>query len=428
MRNVRIVARHEFRTALSRLSYIILTAAPAVLIALAVVGLVIYTAVNIGEADDDAGGGTQQADRVGYVDNTGASGGALFLGHQRQVGALFVPMPDRAAGIAALAAEEIDALFIFPEEFAATGAVVRVRVAEQQIAGLFGAESGGSYTGALRGFVLANLFARDVSPELTERLSVPYVLRTEEVQPDGSPAEDAREPVIGRAAFFIVVGVSLMVSIFFSAGYMLNALAEEKENRVMEVLISSVKPSALLLGKVLGLGAAGLLQMIGWMAPIAIGLLLVNLIVDIPASLIAAPSLSDILVAAAYFLFGYLLFASLMAAVGAVTTSLREANQVSALVILPAFIPVWLNFLLLSSPEGPLARVLTLVPFTAPVTGLMRHAVDAIGVGETVAALLILAASAAAAIFLAMRLFRIYLLTYGKRPTAREIARGVLRG
>ena len=423
--SVRIVTRHEFRTAVTRPSYIILTAAMPVLVALAVAGFSIFTLVTREDAEAETASSAEssaQTPRLGYVDLT--DGPALFGAHQDQPGAVFVPMPDRNAGIAALTDEQIDALFVFPPDYAETGTVVRVRIADD--GGVFGPD-GPSYSGTLRGFVLSNLFADDVPAGLAERLQIPYTLVTEEVRPDGAEDESAGFDV-GRAAFFAVAGISLLFSVFFSSGYVLNALVEEKENRVMEVLLSSVKPDALLLGKFLGLGAAGLLQMAAWLASVGVGVLVVGLIVDIPADILTMPGIGDIAIAAGYFLFGYALFASLMAAVGAVTTSLREANQISAIVIVPAFIPVWLNFILFTEPEGTVARVLTYIPVTAPVTGFIRLAIGAMGPLETVAALLVLAASAAGALWLAMRLFRAYLLMYGKRPTLKDMARSVVSG
>ena len=428
MGSVRIVTRHEFRTAVTRLSFIITTAAVPLLVALAVAGFAIFTLVTRGDGDTESAPGIERSDelpRLGYVDMT--AGPALFGGHREQAGALFVPVSDRPTGVAALRDEEIEALFEFPPDFVETGRVVRVRFADDG-GGVFDPDDP-SYSGALRGFVLSNLFAGEVSGTLAERLQVPYRLATEEVQADGGATdEDSSQFDVGRAAFFAVVGISLLFSLFFSSGYLLNALVEEKENRVMEVLLSSVKPDALLLGKFFGLGAAGLIQMAAWLASIGVGVLLIGLIVDIPTELLAIPSVADIAVAAAYFLLGYSLFASLMAAVGAVSTSLREANQISALVIIPAFIPIWLNFILFSDPEGTAARVLTFIPFTAPVTGFIRLAIDAMGPLETVGALLVLALCAAGALALAMRLFRAYLLMYGKRPTLKEMARSVISG
>lgn len=424
MGSVRIVTRHEFRTAVTRPSYIILTAAVPVLVALAVAGFAIFTLMTREDAGAETASSAEssaETPRLGYVDLT--DGPALFGAYQEQPGGVFVAVSDRDAGIAALMDEQIDALFVFPPDYAETGRVVRVRIADDG-GGVFGSD-GPSYSGTLRGFVLSNLFADEVPAGLAERLQIPYTLVMEEVRPDGAEDESAGFD-IGRAAFFAVAGISLLFSVFFSSGYVLNALVEEKENRVMEVLLSSVKPDALLLGKFLGLGAAGLLQMAAWLASVGAGVLVVGLIVDIPADFLTMPGVGDIAIAAGYFLFGYALFASLMAAVGAVTTSLREANQISAIVIVPAFIPVWLNFILFTEPEGTVARVLTYIPVTAPVTGFIRLAIDAMGPLETVAALLVLAASASGALWLAMRLFRAYLLMYGKRPTLKEMARTLL--
>ena len=426
MSSVRIVTRHEFRTAVTRLSYIITTAAVPVLVTLAVVGFAIFTLVTRGDGDAESLSGVEQSDdlpQLGYVDLT--DGPERFGGHHEQAGAVFVPVPDREVGVAALRADEIDALFVFAADFVESGQVVRVRIAEDE-GGVFGPD-GPSYNSALRGFVLSNLFADEVPGRFAERLRLPYWLVTEEVGADGA-AEDDPGFDIGRAAFFAIAGVSLLVSIFFSSGYMLNALVEEKENRVMEVLLSSVKPDALLLGKFFGLGAAGLLQMAAWLASVGLGVLAVGFIVDVPADILTLPGVGDVAIAAGYFLFGYALFASLMAAVGAVTTSLREANQISAIVIVPAFIPIWFNFILFTEPDGTLARVLTYIPVTAPVTGLIRLAIDGMGPLETVAALLALAACSAGALWLAMRLFRAYLLMYGKRPTLKDMARSVMSG
>ena len=426
MGSVRIVTRHEFRTAVTRPSYIIMAAAMPVLVALAVAGFAIFTLVTRQDAEPDTASGAEssaETPRLGYVDLT--DGPALFGAYQEQPGAVFVPVSDRDAGIAALMDERIDALFVFPPDYAETGTVVRIRMADDGD-GVFGSD-GPSYSGTLRGFVLSNLFADEVPAGLAERLQIPYTLVTEEVRPDGAEDESAGFD-IGRAAFFAVAGISLLFSVFFSSGYVLNALVEEKENRVMEVLLSSVKPDALLLGKFFGLGAAGLLQMAVWLASVGAGALVVGFMVDIPADFLTMPGVGDIAIAAGYFLFGYALFASLMAAVGAVTTSLREANQISAIVIVPAFIPVWLNFILFTEPEGTVARVLTYIPVTAPVTGFIRLAIGAMGPLETVAALLMLAASASGALWLAMRLFRVYLLMYGKRPTLKDMARSVVSG
>ena len=216
------------------------------------------------------------------------------------------------------------------------------------------------------------------------------------------------------------------MTIFMSSGYLLNALSEEKENRVMEVLLSSVKPEALLVGKFAGLGAAALVQMTIWIASIGFALLGFSLIVDLPGGLVALPAFSDIVIIAAYFVIGYFFFASLMASLGAATTSLREANQASALITVPSFAPLWFLGVILPNPDGTLAKVFSYIPVTAPVAAMIRRALDAMDIWEVALSLSILAIFSILGTVLAARLFRAYLLMHGQRPSIAQIARTVL--
>ena len=195
----------------------------------------------------------------------------------------------------------------------------------------------------------------------------------------------------------------------------------------MEVLLSSVKPEALLVGKFAGLGAAALIQMTIWIISIGFALFVFSLIADLPDGLVAAPAAIDIVVVAAYFVIGYFFFASLTASIGAATTTLREANQVSALITVPAFAPLWFLEVILSNPDGTLAKVLSYIPVTAPVAAMSRRALDAMNVWEVALALAILAILSILGMMLAVRLFRAYLLMYGQRPSIAQIARTVLR-
>ena len=136
----------------------------------------------------------------------------------------------------------------------------------------------------------------------------------------------------------------------------------------MEVLLSSIKPEHLMFGKLIGLGAASLLQFAVWIVAGAGFLLALNLIIDLPFELTRelVPSPGRLLVAFAYFLLGYALVGTLLAAIGAVTTNQRQAGNITAFVILPAVAPMWFMVVLLEDPEGTLARVLSFVPITAP--------------------------------------------------------------
>ena len=126
----------------------------------------------------------------------------------------------------------------------------------------------------------------------------------------------------------------------------------------MEVLLSSIKPEHLMFGKLVGLGAASLLQIAVWTATAMASVLALNLIVDLPIELTSdvVPAPGRLLIALAYFLLGYALIGTLLAAIGAVTTNQRQAGNISAFVILPAVAPMWFMFLLLEEPDGALAE------------------------------------------------------------------------
>ena len=195
----------------------------------------------------------------------------------------------------------------------------------------------------------------------------------------------------------------------------------------MEILLSSITPDQLMLGKLLGLGAAGIVQMGVWVVSLVVFLIGVTRIVDgFPA--FDAPSVPLIIIAVIYFLLGYAFFAALMAALGAITTSQRESQQVTFIVILPAVAPFWLIVTFIENPDMLLARVLTYVPFTAPTMSLARLGLDAMGTGEIILSLIALTLSVLVAVKLTQRLFRSYLLVYGHRPPLRQVVRTIVTG
>ena len=153
-------------------------------------------------------------------------------------------------------------------------------------------------------------------------------------------------------------------------------------------------------------------------------LLILGRVVDIP-DLDLTFSLGALILALAYFLLGYAFVGTLMAAIGGVTTSPQEANNITVFVVLPAVSPVWFASFLIQDPEGVVARILSFIPFTAPVASMIRLAFGGMGAIDVVISLLLLSAGVAAAVWLATRLFRAYLLMYGQRPRIVDILRTV---
>ena len=414
-----LVARHEFAVTTGRLGFRIFAAAVPVLALLALIGIGVFDAVRGGnEPDGNTGEQTAEVVRVGYVDRSvGGDGQPLFRSFREQDGVVFAPYGDEDTGSAALQAEEIDALYVFPREFLESGAAVRLRLE---------GTDGGAGSDALRGFVLSNLVAGEVGDQELERVIRPYSLVTVELSESGTPvAEDEFDGA--EFLFSFGAGMLLIISVLTAAGYLLQGLSEEKENRIMEVLLSSLKPEQLMFGKLLGLGAAGLLQMAVWTASLVAFLLLLDRIVDLPVEL-SAPSLEVLGVALGYFLLGYAFFGTVQAALGVVTTNQKEANNIAVFVVLPAVSPMWFLTVLIEHPDGVLAQVLNLVPFTAPLTGLIRFGAGGTGLAEVALSLSVLAVFTALVVLLTARLFRAYLLMYGQRPGVRHILRTLWSG
>jgi ABC-2 type transport system permease protein len=198
-------------------------------------------------------------------------------------------------------------------------------------------------------------------------------------------------------------------------------MAEEKENRVMEMVLSSITPDQLMLGKLIGLGAAGLLQMAVWstMSVAALVLSAVALTVS-PASFFFC---------FAYFLLGYVLFGSLMLGFGALGTNLRESQQMASIWSFLGASPAMIVIALFEAPQGTVARVFSYIPFTAPTTMMFRYVIDPKGtpVVDIVGSMVVLLLSTWLALRISARLYRAGLLLYGKRPGPREIWRWIIQ-
>ena len=417
-----LVARHEFSVTLGRLSYRIFAASVPVLAIVALVGMTIFQAV----ASDDASGEESSASAgpaaVGYVDLTaGEDGRPLFTRFQLQGNTVFKPYLHQDAATQDLLAGRIDRYYVFGVDYPDTGIVHEVR---EQRAGLSFEEGS---RGALHRFVLENLFEGQVEPDQLDRIRTPYRIVTVEVGESGAPAESDLD--VGATLTFIAAGILLLVSGFTASGYLLQGLTEEKENRIMEVLLSSIKPEHMMFGKLLGLGAASLLQVAVWAATGVVFLLVLNLIVELPIELGSefVPSPGSLLIAFAYFLLGYAMIGTLLAAIGAVTTNQRQAGNISAFVIVPTVAPMWFLTALLENPDGMLARVLSFIPITAPVTSLARLSLGGMGGLEAFLSLLALSLSVAFAVALTARLFRAYLLVFDQQVKLGQLFR-TLRG
>ena len=281
--------------------------------------------------------------------------------------------------------------------------------------------------GAIRETILASRLEKvglDNS-RMKEITFIPLDFSTERITEKGRAGSG-----IASVMFGFAIGFLLYASIVIYGQTIMSGVLEEKTTRVAEVVMSSVPTDTLLAGKVLGVGAVGLTQQIIWIVTTYV---LLKLRAPIMARL-GAPTMSftlpDISLGAGiifllFFLFGFIFYSSLFAAVGSSVNSESEARQAaSPLMIMIISTAVFIQPVLLN-PTGTTARVLSLVPFSSPIIMPIRMAVIGIPPLELAASLGFLAIGCLGALWLASRIYRVGLLMYGKRPTIKEMARWV---
>ena len=219
----------------------------------------------------------------------------------------------------------------------------------------------------------------------------------------------------------IVAGVLFIVVIMTSGGYLLQAVVEEKENRTMEIIVTSVSPEQLMGGKIVGDISVGLTQLLIWIAFAGIAFIVGKMY--IPE--IGRINLSGEFVLLMIFtlLPSFVMIAALMAALGAMATEAREAQQISGLFTLPIVIPYWLMGTLMTNPNGAISVILSFFPLTAPVTLPLRAAFGQIPTWQMVLNVLVLIVCAIGAVWLASRTFRLGMLQYGKKISWRQVLR-----
>ena len=264
----------------------------------------------------------------------------------------------------------------------------------------------------------------ETSDEVRARVLQPLVANRTLVGPRGdrrSVRERAAEVVV-RMGLPFMLGIFLLTALLFSSGYLVQTVAIDKESKIIEVLLSSADPNEILLGKLLGLGAAGLIQFGVWASMALVGV--VGLAATMTTAEVPLPwqalSLSPIL-----FGLGYLFIGSLMLATGSLGSSVAESQKLTLGWAILAVTPLMVLLILLEEPHGPLGRILSVIPFTSPLTLMVRLSVDPDGVMESelflaVACLLL---ATWVAVRIGARLFRVGLLVSGSRPSWRELFR-----
>jgi ABC-2 type transport system permease protein len=406
MKKTGIIARHEFTTTIKRISYILLTLSFPVL---GFLGMLIF----MGVANWGEGGAPSEELKIGYVDNTG-----MFNDYTNPDGAVFIVYDTNDEAMEALFAEELNEYFIIPEDYLETGLIARFTT-EREL------EQAWETRKLTEDFLIANLLDGKVSDEVLLRVQTPMLSVTTRLDPATGEIIPAGSELAAFAMPYVFALLFIM-SLFITSGYLLQGVSEEKENRLIEILLSSVSAGQLLTGKVIGLGAAGLIQIVIWLMSSVVLLAIASLFLSLPEG-ISIP-IGLIIFGIIYFILGYLLFGILMATLGSIGSTARESSQWTAIFVIPAVIPLIFIPLFIENPDNLIFTVFTLFPLTAPVASIMKLSIGAMPVWELMLSITILIASIIGAMWLASRVFRTFLLMYGKRPSLREVRRYIREG
>jgi len=220
----------------------------------------------------------------------------------------------------------------------------------------------------------------------------------------------------------------LWLAIFIIIQMLLNNTIEEKSNRIIEVLLSSVTPSELIMGKLFGIAAIGLTMVGAWVASL-FGILSWKAggASDLAGQMLSVLRGSNLIfLFSVYFLLGYLMYAAFILSIGSVCNTIKEAQSYMSVMTLIMMIPLLTMTFIPKDPNGPLARVLSWIPLYTPFTMMNRAAADP-PLLDTVGTLLLLLAVTGAALFMAGKVFRIGILRTGQPPRVLEMLRWATR-
>ncbi len=355
-----------------------------------------------------------------FLESTGDN--SQFVGYVDQAGVLtnsipppvtegdepieFKAFPSWEAAQSALETNEIQAFFALGDNYAET----------RRVDLIFTKKPAGSTTKQFIDFLQMNLLAGQ-PPGIAQRLALgtEVTVRTA----DGKRTVPAGGPSFGLLMPFFI-NLAFLALLLISSGYLLGAMAEEKENRTMEILVTSVSPMELIGGKISGIVAIGLTLFLAWSIIVVVGIFIATQI-GIGWFENLSMDWSIILSTAVIAIPAYILVSALMTGIGAMVTTTQEGQSISSLFIILHMIPLYVGVAFLNNPNGLLATTMSFLPFTALMTTAMRNLFTPVPLWQVAVSAAIQAVCALGALWLASRAFRLGMLRYGQRLSWRRL-------
>lgn len=344
----------------------------------------------------------ESAERIAIYDETGIISEDFIVEP-------FEKVDDFESALAGVKDEEIDALFVYGENFVEEGINIYAQDRGLFSIGMFNEIA----INILRQSIIMNLDdAQQISAMVAD-------LRVEETLYEGGVETDF------AIEQFIIPGMSValyFILVAFSTSYLLFSVSEEKENRVIETVLSIVKPRELILGKLLGQVGVVLTQLFTLLLLAFVGLQLTegSMPIDIDWGNVEI-NFVQILLAVFYTATGFLVLANMMIAVASAVPSYKEAQSFSSVFVIASIAPIWFIMSIVADPSGTLATALSFTPFTAPFILLFRNALGELEMIQIILSILVLSFYVWGSFFIAFKMFELGSLQFGKNVNLRKI-------
>jgi ABC-2 type transport system permease protein len=271
-------------------------------------------------------------------------------------------------------------------------------------------------TDAIRTVLLREQLARHVSPADIDTLMAKVEVNTTDI--GGQRGSSRNSFYVAYVLFLLMYMVVLLYGMNVA-----RSIIEEKNSRIFEVLLSTIRSEDILAGKIIGVGGVGLTQVVVWIVAafvITAGPLAAHIAgATAMASISAAQAIFFII----YFALGYVLYSSVAAALGAMTNSEQELQQLNMFLMMPLFFCLMMLPVITSNPNSPLARLVSLIPFCTPLLMNFRVSLSMPQPWEIGLSIFLMIATIYAVLWVASRIYRVGILMYGKKPNLPEILR-----
>ena len=263
------------------------------------------------------------------------------------------------------------------------------------------------------------IMARGLPADLGNDLEKRVDLKAFKVSAKGTTEEKGAGILAAIVFFFLMYSTFIM----YGAQVMMGVL-DEKTNRIVEIIIASVRPTELMLGKMFGIGLVGLTQYLAW-AFVAMNLSLPGIATALASTDMGAPKIPISMLGylLLYFILGYFLYASIYTAIAAPFNTNQEAQQLAMIPVLLILSSIAVYPAVLNNPSGGIAVFFSIFPFTASMTMFLRTALSDVPVWQIASSVVSIAATTVAIAWVAGRIYRVGILMYGKKPTIPEIVR-----